>query len=74
MTYETEGGRPTKGLAFSKLIDNLREAQEAAAMLAHLTADEDPLLSQGWLAVSEMLKLTVHNVTKLATKGQIKWN
>jgi len=65
---------PSKGEKFTELIEHLRKAQEAAAMLGHLHADEDSLLSQGWLAISEMLKLTVHNVTKLATRGKIKWN
>ena len=65
---------PTTGEKFAELIEHLRKAQEASAMLAHLHADEDPLLSYGWLKVSEMLKLTVHNVTELATKGKIKWN
>jgi hypothetical protein len=65
---------PTTGETFAQLIEHLRLAQEAAAMLGHLHADNDPTQSQGWIAVSEMLKLTVHNVTKLATKGRIKWN
>jgi hypothetical protein len=65
---------PTRGEKFTELLEHLREAQEAAAMLGHLHADEDPLVSKGWLAVSEMLGLTVHNVTKLATRGRIKWN
>lgn len=67
--YETIGGMPTKGLEFSQLLDKLRQCQEHSAMLAHLTADEDPVVSQGWLAIEQMFKLTVINVTKLATKG-----
>jgi hypothetical protein len=42
-------------------------------MLAHLNnADGDKmgaLIARGWLGVEEMLKMTVHNVTQLATKG-----
>lgn len=64
---------PSKGEEFAKLIEYLRKAQESAAMLAHLNnADGDKmgaLLARGWLGVEEMLKMTVHNVTKLATKG-----
>lgn len=60
---------PTKGEEFAKLTEYIRKAQESSAMLAHLTADESKLTSQGWLAVSEMFKLTLHNVTALATKG-----
>lgn len=67
--YETVGGSPTKGLEFSQLIDALRAAQTHSAMLGHLHADEDKVVAQGWLAVSEMMKLTIINVTKLATKG-----
>lgn len=62
-------GLPTKGEKFAELIEYLRKAQEASAMLGHLHADESKLMSQGYLAISEMLKLTVHNVTKLATRG-----
>jgi hypothetical protein len=57
---------PTQGEEFAKLIEHLRKAQEASAMLAHLVRDDDRLRSQGWMAVSEMLKKTVGNVTKLA--------
>lgn len=61
---------PTQGETFSKLIHHLREAQDASAMLAHLAqANNSRLTGQGWLAVEEMLKLTVRNVTKLATRG-----
>ena len=60
---------PTKGEEFAKLMEYLRKAQESSAMLAHLTADESSLKSQGWMAVSEMFKLVQHKVTELATKG-----
>jgi hypothetical protein len=65
---------PTTGEEFAKLIEHLRKAQEAAAMLSHLEADNSTTLSQGWLAVSEMLKSTVIKVTELATRGKVKWN
>jgi len=71
MKYETLAGVPTRGLEFSQMIDNLRHAQEHASMLGHLYADEDKVVAQGFRAVAEMLKLTVINVTKLATKGQL---
>lgn len=57
---------PTPGEEFAKLIEHLRKAQEAAAMLAHLTRDDDKLRAQGWLAVSEMFKKVQSQVTKLA--------
>ena len=57
---------PTTGEEFSKLIEHLRLAQEAAAMMAHLVRDNKPLEAKGWLVVCEGLKLMQHNVTKLA--------
>lgn len=67
--YETSAGRPTRGLMFQKLIDSLREAQDSAAMLAHLQKTEDGfrdvLIAKGWLAISEMLRKMQHQVTLL---------
>jgi hypothetical protein len=60
---------PTKGEQFSILIEHLRKGQEACSMLAHLHRDDSKLIAQGWLAVGEMLKKTIHNVTTLATRG-----
>jgi len=65
---------PTKGEKFTELIEHLRLAEEAAAMLGHLHADEDKTMSHGWLGVSQLLNRTVKAVTDLATKGHIKWN
>ena len=63
-------GLPTNGETFAKLLEHLRLAQEDAAMLAHLNnANDNALIAKGWLAVSEMLKMTQHNVTKLAKRG-----
>lgn len=60
---------PTTGETFAKLIEHLRLAQEDAAMLAHLRADDSRPLAVAWLAVEEGLKKMVHNVTQLATRG-----
>lgn len=60
---------PTQGEEFAKFIEHVRKAQEAAAMLGHLAqANDDKFLGKGWLAISEMMKLTVINATKLATR------
>lgn len=59
---------PTSGEVFAQLIEHIVKAQEASAMLAHLEADNNKLQSQGWLAVSEMFKMTRENVTKLAMR------
>lgn len=62
---------PTTGEEFAKLIENLRHAQEAAAMLAHLhnAQSKGRKIAIGWLGVEQQLKLTVLAVTALATKG-----
>ena len=65
---------PTRGEKFAELIEHLRMAEEAAAMLGHLHADEDKTMSHGWLGVSELLSRTVMAVTELATRGKITWN
>lgn len=59
---------PTPGEEFAKLIEYISKAQESAAMLAHLERDNNNLQAQGWLAISEMFKLTKANVTKLAVR------
>lgn len=65
----TAGGPPTSGETFSKLLHYLREAQEQAAVLAHLAnANDDRMMATGWLAVTEGLKKMCHNVTLLATR------
>jgi len=70
--YETIGGVVTRGEAYSKLMHHLREAQDQAAVLAHLHNTEgnnmDKLLSKGWLGISELLKRMAHQVTQLAMK------
>lgn len=68
---------PTKSEEYTKLIEHLRLAQEACAMLAHLNnADGDKmggLLARGWLGVEEMLKKMQWQVTQLATgKGVLQ--
>ena len=65
---------PTKGETFAQLIEHLRKAQEAAAMLAHLHADESRAIAVRWIAVSEVLKLATQKVTELATDGLTRWN
>lgn len=70
MGYETIGGRPTPGITYMKLINNLREAQDACAMLSHLSNTEtgikDIALAKGWLAIAEMLRRMQAKVTEMA--------
>lgn len=62
---------PTQAEEFTQLIEHLRKAQERAAMLMHLARAQgsarDNAIADGWFSVSEMLKLTVTQVTMLAT-------
>ena len=68
MKYETRAGVPSEGDTFAKLLEHLREAQDCAYTIGHLRkANDDKVTGQGWIAVGEMLKLTISNVTKLAT-------
>lgn len=61
---------PTQGETYSQLMEHLRKAQEASAMLAHLAAaNDDRSLSNGWLVVSENFRKMQHSITQLATKG-----
>ena len=68
--YETTMGVPTRGGTYAKLTDHLREAQDCAAMMAHLHNTEgndvDKVLARGWLGVEELLKRLVHQITALA--------
>ena len=68
--WETQAGLPTMGLMYSQLIEHLRQAQENAAMCAHLIATEDSLrdklISKGWLAIAELLRQVELKVTELA--------
>ena len=59
---------PTPSEKFAELLEYLRKAEEASAMLGHLEADNNKLQSHGWLAVSQMLQMTIVNVTKLAVR------
>lgn len=70
MGYETIGGRPTPGITYMKLIEHLRQAQEACAVLSHLAGTEggikDKALQNGWLLVAEMLRKMQLRVTEMA--------
>lgn len=61
---------PTHGETYAKLMENLRQCEELAAMKAHLhNADggaNDPILASAWLQISELFKRVQHNITNLA--------
>ena len=70
LPYETSGGVISRSATFLQLVEHLRLAEEAAATLGHIEmANDQKLLGQGWLGVSQMLHMTVINVTKLAKGG-----
>ena len=64
------GGLPTQGQAYEKLIHHLREAQDTAALLAHLTRAQgsvrDNLIANGWVSIHELIGKMCHNVTDIA--------
>lgn len=65
--YETVGGQASEAVTYSRLLEHLRLASEACMILGHLKkANDDELIGQGFLAIAQMLDLTVKNVTELA--------
>lgn len=73
--YSTTAGVPTRGDAYAKLMFHIREAQDQAAVLAHLHNTEglrDQTLAAGWLKVSEMLRRFVDVVIQIAQKGTMQ--
>lgn len=60
---------PTRGDEYAKLIEYIIKGQECAAILAHLERDNSKPKADGWLAVSEAMKLMQYKITALATKG-----
>ena len=70
MSYETLAGLPTPGITYAKLMDHLREAQDCAALLAHLQKTEDGVrdtaVGNGWLAIAELFRRVQAQVTTLA--------
>lgn len=68
--YPTTAGSPSTDDTFVILIEHVRLAEEAAYALGHLyKAQGDDMKGQGFLAVGEMFKYTVVNITNLATKS-----
>ncbi len=58
----------TEADIFTRVLENLRMAEEAAYILGHFyKAQDDFEHGQGLLAVGEMIKMTQTNVTNLAT-------
>lgn len=68
LPYSTTAGQVSESDTFAQMLEYLRMAEEAAYTIGHLRkANDDNLTGQGWLAIGEMLKMTQHNITKLAT-------
>lgn len=72
MHYETIAGLPTQGLNYAKMLDLLRELQEATALQGHLVraqstgAAKDNILADGWIVISENLKMMERFITQMA--------
>ena len=68
LPYETKGGNVSEADTFAQLLEYLRMAQEAAYTLGHLRkANDDEVTGQGFIAVGEMFKPIIKNITTLAT-------
>lgn len=60
----------TESILFTRVMENLRMAEEAAYILGHFyKAQDDFAHGQGFLAVGELLKMTQTNITNIATKS-----
>ena len=63
---------PRREEVYDQLVEYLRKAQEAAATIGHLHAD-DPVTGRakamGFLAISEALREMQHNVRMVATSS-----
>lgn len=58
---------PTIGEEYSKLMENLRYAEEHSAMIAHLhNHNDNRYMAKLWLKVSENFKDLQHQLTHLA--------
>jgi hypothetical protein len=61
---------PTRSETYLRLMNSIRECQDAAAVMSHLHNTEDTLkdkaLARGWLAVSEMFKIIQGRIIELA--------
>ena len=68
LPYSTTAGQVSETDTYAQMLEYLRMAEECAYTIGHLRkANDDKVTGQGWIAVSEMLKMTINNVTKLAT-------
>lgn len=60
---------PTQGETLSQLIEYLRQAQEKAYQMSHLTramgGRKDNALADGWFSVGELLKRVNHQVIQI---------
>lgn len=68
--YPTIGGHVTRGEAYTKLMYHIEEAQNMAAVLAHLHNTEDSemdkLSAKGWLGISELMRMMRWKITSMA--------
>ena len=68
LPYSTTAGQVSETDTYAQMLEYLRMAEDCAYTIGHLRkANDDEITGQGWLAVGEMLKLTQHTITKLAT-------
>lgn len=70
--YETIGGQASESETFSRLLEHLRLASEAAYVIGHLKkVNSAELIGTGFLGIGELLERMVGQVTTLITKGRL---
>ena len=76
MSYiETRGGQPSRADTYAKLLHHLREAQNQAALMAHLhnteSSEHDKAATRGWLFIEDLIGKMCTQITTLAM-GRLK--
>lgn len=70
--YETVAGVVTRGETLSKLLHDIKEAEDLCYVLAHLhnteDSDTDRLLATGWRGIGQLFDMMHHKVTQLGMR------
>jgi hypothetical protein len=67
LKIESIAGNPSEADTFAQLLEYLRLAQEASAVIGHLRkANDDDITGDMWILIAEMFKRMEGRVTQLA--------
>jgi hypothetical protein len=73
LPYETQSGTFSRSATILQLIEHLRYAQEAAAIIGHdMKEDGDNVDGQWFLAISEMVGNVCTAVTKVTSSRGVR--